>query len=520
MKKMMGCFGPILTIVVALVISACGPSRMTSINPAQQMRGQGSTENPVELVNRLGEEITTARINQLNVLSPGWFRKAEDAYLDAKKDLEKGAELVDIRKNVIAAKAHLQQAEEIAKVSRTTLPNTIEARQRARNAGATKFDKDYADVESRFRSLTQAIEKNNLRYAQKNRKKVSDMFRELELRAIKDDTIGEVRRLIRKAEAAGARKLAPAAYKQAVDQLQAADDFITQHPYDKENMLKMANEALFLARRTGVVTEQARQVKEMEPEAIVLWDEKGLLAISSALGAPDMRDHEYQTQLDNIIGSIQSLQGDRDFVAQKNKDLLAEMASLKKAHKAQVEALNERLAALEGKSREEQLAKEKLAKERLAAEERLSAERRFIKQYEQVSEYFPKNEAEVYKQENQLVLRLKAIQFPVGQAIIMPENYNVLSKVQRAIRTFNDPRVIVEGHTDTTGSDEVNQVLSQKRADAVREYLIANQTLPADRIVAVGYGSARPLASNATFEGRAINRRIDVIVTPKVQSLP
>ena len=65
-----------------------------------------------------------------------------------------------------------------------------------------------------------------------------------------------------------------------------------------------------------------------------------------------------------------------------------------------------------------------------------------------------------------------------------------------------------------TGSDEVNEHLSQKRAEAVREYLVANRTLPYDRIVAVGYGSMRPLASNETIEGRAINRRIDVILKP------
>jgi flagellar motor protein MotB len=52
------------------------------------------------------------------------------------------------------------------------------------------------------------------------------------------------------------------------------------------------------------------------------------------------------------------------------------------------------------------------------------------------------------------------------------------------------------------------------------EYLIANKTLPTDKIIAVGYGSVRPLASNETPQGRAINRRIDVIITPTVKPLP
>ena len=57
---------------------------------------------------------------------------------------------------------------------------------------------------------------------------------------------------------------------------------------------------------------------------------------------------------------------------------------------------------------------------------------------------------------------------------------------------------------------------AQKRAEAVRDYLIANRTLPDKKIIAVGYGSMRPLASNESAAGRAINRRIDVIVKPRV----
>jgi outer membrane protein OmpA-like peptidoglycan-associated protein len=156
-----------------------------------------------------------------------------------------------------------------------------------------------------------------------------------------------------------------------------------------------------------------------------------------------------------------------------------------------------------------------MARERMAAEQRLAVERKFNQRYVAVRTYFDLDEAEVYKQENQLVIRLKAMQFPVGKSVIMPENYNLLSQVQKAIRTFDDPRVIVEGHTDTTGSNEVNMLLSQQRAEAVRDYMIANQTLPPDSISAVGYGSERPLASNATSAGRAINRRIDILIIPQ-----
>ena len=74
--------------------------------------------------------------------------------------------------------------------------------------------------------------------------------------------------------------------------------------------------------------------------------------------------------------------------------------------------------------------------------------------------------------------------------------------------------MIIGGHTDSTGSEALNEMLSQQRAEAVRQYFVANATIPYDKIIAVGYGSMRPIASNATAAGRAVNRRIDITIAP------
>jgi outer membrane protein OmpA-like peptidoglycan-associated protein len=105
--------------------------------------------------------------------------------------------------------------------------------------------------------------------------------------------------------------------------------------------------------------------------------------------------------------------------------------------------------------------------------------------------------------------------FPVGQAVIMPDNYPLISKVQRAVRTFTEPQVTIEGHTDSTGTPEFNDHLSQKRAEAVKQYLLANNVLREDQVAAAGYGLTRPLAPNTTAAGRSANRRIDVVITPR-----
>jgi outer membrane protein OmpA-like peptidoglycan-associated protein len=205
-----------------------------------------------------------------------------------------------------------------------------------------------------------------------------------------------------------------------------------------------------------------------------------------------MRNQPFHQQLENILATVSAQQADHNFVVENTKK-----------QQDEIEKLQQQIASLEGQSLKERQEKE-----------RLLAEKKFNQKYSSIQDYFKPREAEVYKKQNQVIIRLKAMQFPVGQSVIMPENYGLLSKVQRAIRTFGEPDVIIGGHTDNTGSEDLNEHLSQKRADAVRRYFVANRTLPYEKIIAVGYGSMRPLASNASESGRAMNRRIDVIITP------
>jgi OOP family OmpA-OmpF porin len=493
-NKILRLFYPMVIMLSLLLITACAG---TPGSPGADLN-MVNDQNPVEMVNRLGGHMADARKNQVNVLSPTWYAKAEGSYLEAKDDLEKGKELSDIRKYVNQAETQLQKAEGMAKISRTTLVELIEARNKARVAGATDLGKDYAAAENRFLNLTRAIENNDLRYAQNNQKTLANVFRQLEIRSIKEKTIGEVRTLIDQAEKSGAKKITPTSFALAQEKLKEADEFITENPYDKDSMKKKADEALFMAKRLHPIMDQSRKIKPMPPEQVALWMEEILHKMTRKLSAPDMRDQDFEVQVENILGSIGTLQSDHDF-----------MMSKVNSQQEQMDLLNQRIGLLDKQTRRGQ-----------AEKERLAAEKQFNQRYNEVQTFFDSDEAEVYKQENQLVIRLKAIKFPVGQSVLMPGTYTLLTKVQRAIRTFGEPRVVVEGHTDSTGSDEVNEYLSQQRAEAVMEYLIANKTLPSNRIMAVGYGSVRPLASNKTSEGRAINRRIDVVITPTVKPAP
>jgi len=87
--------------------------------------------------------------------------------------------------------------------------------------------------------------------------------------------------------------------------------------------------------------------------------------------------------------------------------------------------------------------------------------------------------------------------------------------VQDAIRVFPQSQIRIEGHTDSHGTDSTNLSLSQERAEAVRQYLLANMNLSAGAVEAIGFGEKAPIANNETADGRAKNRRIDVVIVPQ-----
>jgi len=107
-------------------------------------------------------------------------------------------------------------------------------------------------------------------------------------------------------------------------------------------------------------------------------------------------------------------------------------------------------------------------------------------------------------------IRLRNVFFEFDRADLKPESELELMEVVRLLQAHPRWKVEVQGHTDSIGKAEYNQQLSQRRAEAVRQFLV-QRGVRAERIFARGYGGSRPIASNATEEGRALNRRTEIV---------
>jgi len=144
---------------------------------------------------------------------------------------------------------------------------------------------------------------------------------------------------------------------------------------------------------------------------------------------------------------------------------------------------------------------------------RLQEKRERERTLREVRSNFTSDEADVLVRGDELIVRMQGLNFPVGSSEIRPANFSLLTKLQRVIREFPDGEIVISGHTDARGNDASNQKLSEERAQAVREYLLANMDVESSRMEAVGYGESEPIATNETESGREKNRRIDVTIS-------
>lgn len=469
---------------VLMVVVACAGHPGDSLPTTSEELGR--------MVADLHRQLEAARVDQLDTLAPTPYAKARSAHQNAARASEGGERPSVIASYVAEGHRHLQSAAQTGQSARALLAGIEDARRKAFDAGAQELGEPFKAAEGLYLKVNQAIEKDNLHFARNNATELQKSYRELEIRAIKGRALGPARSVIQKADDDGIEKIVPKALAEAKQALAAADAAIERNLYDYERIQVQAAQALFMAQRAMALAAAARRFRQLPAEGAALHVEHQMARLAEALEAGDLRNRPFEEQVAELSGAAGTLRKDNQSLTDMNY-----------AYQRQITAMEERIAGLKGFTNQQQ-----------AAMERLEQTRVFNQRFDQVQKIFAPGEAEVLKQGNQLVVRLHAIRFAAGTATLPPQSFALLAKVTAALEIFKQAKVLVEGHSDNTGAPEKNLLLSRERAEAVRAYLIANSTLAANRIQAAGRGSDRPVAPNDSAQGRAMNRRIDVLITP------
>lgn len=124
------------------------------------------------------------------------------------------------------------------------------------------------------------------------------------------------------------------------------------------------------------------------------------------------------------------------------------------------------------------------------------------------------NAATISRVQNVLEVTYKGdILFDFNSSVVKPGAYPEIDRLARILVEYPQTRIRIEGHTDSVGSEEFNLRLSERRAMAIRDLLVARGVAP-DRVTVIGYGESRPRASNDTAYGRQLNRRVEIFIEP------
>lgn len=440
--------------------------------------------------------ISKAQSEQANILSPTYFKKAKEKYEEALKDFEKRKKIESIQKKLMEARELINLAQETARIGKITFERVLKSREAALNAHATQYAKnEFENAERAFLSATKKLEQGDIRNAKKRVPDIDRLYQKAEILALKTSLLGTVKNLMKEARELDAQKYTPITFAKARQLLNEAESMLNTGFRTNTNIQDKIEAAELELKHAIFLTREIKRLKQDDKqwENFFLNRESIIEKIGKVLGFSPKFHEGLDKPLQNILSAVTALQNQNKELLKEVQQKYAIIDSLKK----QLQSYIEKEQGLQAELQEKQL--------------KLELKRRREELIQSVEKLFDPAEAIVLRKGNNLIIRLIGLTFPSGKATIEPQYFSLLTKVQQAIRKFSNISIIIEGHTDSIGDDRYNENLSYERALAIKQYLMANMGLDESRITAVGYGESRPIASNETEEGRAQNRRIDII---------
>jgi outer membrane protein OmpA-like peptidoglycan-associated protein len=447
--------------------------------------------------------IDSARKEHVDALAPESFSAAVRALEAAQKDRERGRDGERVRARVQEGEAALERAQQAAASARQSFGGVIRTREEALAAQAPKYAPEaWTRGNERFRQAMTENEAGDARNAQRRAAEAEVLLRDVELTAIKAGLLNEARALVAKAEEAKVERYAPRSLQAAKRHLAEAEQELQRNRYEMGLPRRLAADARYEANHALYLAQLIERTREQEDddqaglEALILSIEEPLRRMASDMEIPLQFDRGFAPPLKELSEHVQQQ-------AQEVRRLKLEVADR-----------DQRIAALETQADRLEARLGGVSEERIALQRRVDAQERVRTNVATISSSFTPEEARVERQGDDVVLSLLGIRFPSGRSTISPDSAALMEKVKKALALFPDAAIAVEGHTDANGGESANLILSQDRADAVRQYLVSTFGVNPESLSSIGYGEARPVATNETAAGRARNRRIDLVIRP------
>jgi outer membrane protein OmpA-like peptidoglycan-associated protein len=418
-----------------------------------------NTANPQEEIARLNTDLVTATTQNIDVLAASEFADSVKWLEEARKDLADKDKQEVIIEDLRTGRGFLEKAYAVSASRGEKAPGLFQARQAALYAGAAK----YAELNSDLKRLDSDVSSEAKDLSRLDSAKISalqERYTTLERRATILTRLGNTQATFNGLKKDGSAKKAPATYRKAELSLKNAESVISANVRNPQGY--------------------SAAVQTAYTDTVLLNEVMGTIKQNKGLSETAALKMVAQSK------KIDSL----------NTDLTVSNAE-SAASKAMMNAENKTLTN-ELKDKEQDLTAANLNVETQQAMENARTQ-------------FSPDEAEAYQVGKNLLIRLKKVNFASGRAELPGASLELLAKVSAVAKSMNASEMKIEGHTDSVGSESQNKIISEKRASAVASYFTSNGF---KEVSSEGYGFQKPIATNKSKEGRAQNRRVDIIITP------
>jgi outer membrane protein OmpA-like peptidoglycan-associated protein len=453
--------------------------------------------NQFESINQLDKEIFRAKDLEMDSYSPQLFKKAQ-TLLDESIQFDqdgKSEQAVSASKEGMKL---IRRAEYNSEKAKKIMWEVSDYRIKAIKTGAPNlFPEAFADAEEMFRSTNSLIENGDVEKAQKNQSDLLQSYSDLEKKALEIGIIELAKMAFEQAKSAEAEDYAPKYFKRAQSELNLALSIIETDRTQTEKANEHAKTAAKLAKNASQISELVKMFKnrDFSDEDVVTWYWQQLEIINEPLEDPI----DFQQPNHNVIENLQKKIADlKQLYLSTHNDLKTAQDDIKK--------LSMRAEQAEKKQRTELSEQQRIQAEKEKMEWEVKQKFAFIQAI------FTPSEAQVYRQGDDVLISVNGFYFSPGEDEIQSSNFGLLNKILSAINQFPKASISIAGHTDSFGSAELNLALSEKRAENVANFIMNMGRISADRITYKGYGDSKPIASNKTEEGRAQNRRIELMI--------
>lgn len=473
-RSLIHALAPALTLLAALAITPAAHAATlqdteTLISEAQQLRA--------------------------SEFSPGHYAQARKALAEAKAQSSQG-DAKSMQESLDTAAAEAKQAVDTAQLVSTRFSALVEARDRMELAGAKNRADLLARGESDFSHVVAAVEGGDMKKAARDAKIAMGTIHAAQVVAARRQFADPLAQTIADARRASARKYAPKAIGNAIAAQKQLDALVRNSPNAQPQAYALSQQGSDEALRAKRIAELGRGF-DRDSASVETWmdtEDARMRMLGDALGIRLSRTQTPEQQAALLKQAVQ--------------DMKANYEGRIADADAQIQGLSQQLTQSKGELSD-------LAEIRHKLELKREAEAK-IKRLTKL--FDPKQVEILLTPDADVILRLNGLNFRSGSAVIPPNSYAILDNVLKSIALFPNRLARIEGHTDSVGADDYNKALSTRRAEAVKAYLVSRMgDANGHSFTAVGYGKDKPIAVNDTPEGRAKNRRIDIVlIAPSV----